>query len=80
MKPNAIVYTSNTGFTEQYGRLLGENDGLVCIRTFWSRKGLAEKKDRTPEEDVMLELLIHGGSCVREENLADVLEWYGKEA
>lgn len=28
----------------------------------------------------MLELLTHGGSCVREENLADVLEWYGKEA
>lgn len=43
-------------------------------------KGLAEKKDRTPDEDVMLELLTHGGSCVREENLADVLEWYGKEA
>lgn len=43
-------------------------------------KGLAEKKDRTPDEDVMLELLTHGGSCVREKNLADVLEWYGKEA
>lgn len=28
MKPNAIVYTSNTGFTEQYARLLGEKTGL----------------------------------------------------
>lgn len=170
MKPNAIVYTSNTGFTEQYARLLGEKTGLpvyplseaekkvspgssilylgwimagkvqgyekaakgyrveavcgvgmgatgsqlqelrktngfpaglpafslqggfdrnrlrgvykwmmtVMVKTVG--KGLAEKKDRTPEEDVMLELLTHGGSCVREENLADVLEWYEKEA
>ncbi len=170
MNPNAIVYTSNTGFTEQYARLLGEKTGLpvyslseaerkvatgssilylgwimagkvqgyekaakgyrveaVCgvgmgatgsqlqelrktngfpaglpvfslqggfemsrlrgvykwmmtIMVKTAGKGLAEKKDRTPEEDVMLELLIHGGSCVREENLADVLEWYRKEA
>lgn len=28
MKPNAIVYTSNTGYTEQYAILLGEKTGL----------------------------------------------------
>ncbi|MDD6610969.1 MAG: hypothetical protein PUE91_01980 [Clostridiales bacterium] len=28
MKPTAIVYTSNTGFTEQYARLLGQKTGL----------------------------------------------------
>ena len=28
MKPNAIVYTSNTGYTAEYARLLGKNTGL----------------------------------------------------
>ena len=28
MKPNAIVYTSSTGFTRQYAFLLGEQTGL----------------------------------------------------
>ena len=31
MKPNAIVYTSNTGYTARYAALLGEQTGLpVC--------------------------------------------------
>ena len=28
MKPNAIIYTSNTGFTAEYARLLSERTGL----------------------------------------------------
>ena len=28
MKPNAIVYTSNTGYTRQYAMLLGEKTKL----------------------------------------------------
>ena len=28
MNPNAIVYTSNTGYTRQYATLLGEKTGL----------------------------------------------------
>lgn len=166
MKPNAIVYTSNTGYTEQYAKLLGRKTGLpvyalsevgkklspgsrvlylgwlmagkvqgyakaakryhveaVCgvgigatgsqrevlrkvnrlsadmpvftmqggfdlarlrgvyrlmmtIMKKTAGKGLAEKKDRTGDEDIMLELLLHGGSRVSEENLAAVLEWY----
>lgn len=169
MKPNAIVYTSNTGYTEQYAKLLGQKTGLpvyalsetkgklaqgthilylgwlmagkvqgypkaakhfqveaVCgvgmgatgsqlqeirktnnlpvdvpvftmqggfdmdrlrgvyklmmtVMAKTAGKGLADKKDRTPDEDIMLELLTHGGSYVSEENLAAVLEWYGKE-
>lgn len=168
MKPTAIVYTSNTGYTKQYAELLGQNTGLpvyalpeadkaltskssilylgwlmaskvqgyakaakryqveaVCgvgmgatgsqleevrkanqlpaslpvftlqggfdmaklhgvykmMMTVMAKtvgKKLADKKDRTPEEDSMLELLLHGGSCVSEENLADVLAWYAK--
>ena len=28
MKPSAIVYTSNTGYTAEYARMLGEKTGL----------------------------------------------------
>lgn len=166
MKPNAIVYTSNTGYTRQYAILLGERNGLpvysldeawkelapaspiiylgwlmagkvqgyakaakrfqveaVCgvgmgatgsqlqdlrksnalpasmpvftlqggfdltrlrgvyklmmtIMAKTAGKGLANKADRSPEEDAMLELLLHGGSRVCAGNLSSVLAWY----
>ena len=166
MKPAAIVYTSNTGYTAEYARLLGQgtrlpvyalseasvklNSGAAIVYLGWLMAGkvqgywkaakrysicavcgvgmgatgsqmedvrkanalpaglplftlqggfdmaklhgiykymmtvmaetigkrLAAKADRTAEEDRMLELLIHGGSCVREEHLKDVLAWY----
>lgn len=28
MKPSAILYNSNTGFTERYAKMLGEKTGL----------------------------------------------------
>ena len=43
-------------------------------------KSLADKRDRTPEEDDMLELMAHGGSRVSEEQLLPVLDWYQKTA
>lgn len=166
MKPNAIVYTSNTGYTAQYARMLAEKTGLpvydlaeaskklakgnnvlylgwlmagniqgykkaarnyhicaVCgvgmsatgsqaeylrktnaipeevplypiqggfdlnrlhgvyklmmtIMKNTAGKGLADKENRTPEEDALLDLLQNGGSRVSEENLNDVLAWY----
>ena len=166
MKPTAIVYTSNTGYTAKYARLLGKgtglpvyalseafgklNSGAAIVYLGWLMAGkvqgygkaakrysicavcgvgmgatgsqmedvrktnalpaslplftlqggfdmaklrgiykfmmtviakttgkrLAAKADRTAEEDRMLELLTHGGSCVREEHLKDVLAWY----
>ena len=166
MKPTAIVYTSNTGYTAEYARLLGQGTGLPVyalseaaeklnsgaaivylgwlmagkVQGYWKAakrysicavcgvgmgatgsqmedvrktnalpaslplftlqggfdmaklhgiykfmmtvmaktmgKRLAVKADRTAEEDHMLELLTHGGSCVREEHLKDVLAWY----
>ena len=166
MKPNAIVYTSNTGYTRQYAILLGERTGLpvysldetwkelapaspiiylgwlmagkvqgyakaakrfqveaVCgvgmgatgsqlqdlrksnalpasmpvftlqggfdltrlrgvyklmmtIMAKTAGKGLANKADRSPEEDAMLELLLHGGSRVCAGHLPSVLAWY----
>ena len=34
--------------------------------------------DRTAEEDVMLDMMLHGGNDVREENLEQVLGWLEK--
>ena len=39
-------------------------------------KSLAAKKDRTPEEDDMLDMMLHGGERVKMENLSAVLDWY----
>ena len=50
----------------------------VMIQT--AGKALAEKENRTPEEDDMLEALRSGEDHIREENLTEILGWYrGKE-
>ena len=40
MKPNAIVYTSNTGYTRQYALLLGAKTGLPVYALDEARKCL----------------------------------------
>ena len=42
-------------------------------------KALAEKKDRTPDEDDMLDMMLHGGERVKAENLSAVLDWYSAQ-
>ena len=42
-------------------------------------KALAEKKDRTPEEDDMLDMMLHGGERVKAENLSAVLDWFSAQ-
>ena len=37
---------------------------------------LVEKTDRTPEEDDMLDMMLHNGERVSADNLRDVLDWY----
>ena len=39
-------------------------------------KSLREKSDRTPDEDLTLEMMTNGGNYVSEENLSEVLRWY----
>ena len=46
----------------------------LMIRT--AGKALAGKKDRTAEEDDMLDMMLRGGERVRRENQMEVLEWY----
>ena len=46
----------------------------IMVKT--AGKSLAAKKDRTPEEDDMLSMMLHGGERVKIENLSAVLDWY----
>ena len=49
----------------------------IMVKT--AGKGLAEKKDRTPEEDDMLDMMRCGGERVKEENLGAVVDWYSAQ-
>lgn len=73
--PEAMpVFTMQGGF--DMNRLRGVYKLMMTVMVKTAGKGLANKKDRTPDEDDMLDLMLHGGSRVCEENLAAVLEWY----
>ena len=75
-KANAIpektpLFTLQGGFDIQ--KLRGVYKLIMTIMVKTAGKGLAEKQDRTPDEDVMLEMLTQGGSRVSADNLAEVL-------
>jgi hypothetical protein len=46
----------------------------IMVKT--AGEGLANKPDRTPEEDDMLDMMFHGGNRVSIDNLGSVLDWY----
>ena len=68
------VFTLQGGF--DLSRLRGIYRLMMTVMVKTAGKGLENKTDRTSDEDAMLELMLHGGSRVSEENLADVLAWY----
>ncbi len=49
---------------------------MMSIMVKTAGKALADKKDRTPEEDDMLDMMMNGGDRVRIENLKAVIDWY----
>lgn len=49
----------------------------IMVKT--AGKSLAAKKDRTPEEDDMLDMMRCGGERVKAENLSAVLDWYSAQ-
>lgn len=67
------LFTLQGGFDIQ--KLSGVHKLMMTIMVKTAGKGLAEKQNRTPDEDVMLEMLTQGGSRVSAENLAEVLAW-----
>ena len=42
-------------------------------------KELSKKTKRTNEEDIMLNLMLHGGNFVSKDNLKEVLDWYNRQ-
>lgn len=52
---------------------------MMQMMVKFAGKGLSEKTDRTPEEDDMLDMMLHGGNRVCEENLQAVWDWYEKQ-
>ena len=66
-------------FTLQGGylphKLRGVQKLMMLMITSTAGKALAEKIDRTPEEDDLLELMEQGGSRVSVENLSAPLAW-----
>lgn len=75
--PELPVFTLQGGF--DLNRLRGVYKLMMTVMVKTAGKGLAEKQDRTPDEDALLEMMLHGGSQVSAENLAQVLAWWKEE-
>ena len=51
----------------------------VGMATRGLRQSLQQKRERTPQEQRQLDLLLRGGSCVAFRNLTPLLEWLKKQ-
>lgn len=73
--PEAIpLFTLQGNFNVK--KLHGVYRFMMEIMVKAAGKSLAAKKDRTPAEDDMLDMMLHGGERVKAENLSAVLNWY----
>ena len=60
-------------------KLHGIHRPMMEIMVKTAGKSLAKKKDRTPEENDMLDMMQCGGERVKAENLSAVLDWYSEQ-
>ena len=70
------VFTMQGGFDLK--KLSGTYKMMMNVMAKTAGKKLAEKTDRTPDEDQMLDMMLHGGNYVSEENLSALLTWYAQ--
>lgn len=49
----------------------------IMVKT--AGKALEKKTDRTPEEEDMHDMMLHGGERVRIQNLQGVISWYNSK-
>lgn len=80
MKNKNHIPTATAVFSMQGGfdikKLHGIYKMMMTVMVKLAGKGLAEKKDRTADEDVMLEMMLNGANYVNKQNMKDVLDWY----
>lgn len=68
------VFTLRGGF--DITKLHGIYRFMMNVMRKTAGKKLSEKPDRTPDEDIMLDMMMNGKSYVSEENLSALLDWY----
>lgn len=71
------VFTLQGGF--DITKLHGIYKMMMKVMVKTAGKGLAEKADKTPDEERMYEMMMHGGDYVSEENLDEVIKWCNRE-
>ena len=74
---NIPLFTLQGNFNVK--KLHGIYRSMMEIMVKTAGKSLAAKKDRAPEEDDMLSMMLHGGERVRIENLSAVFDWYNAQ-
>ena len=74
---NIPVFTLQGNFDVK--KLHGIYRPMMEIMVKATGKNLSAKENRTPEEDDMLDMMLHGGERVKAENLKAVLDWYGTQ-
>ena len=57
-------------------KLHGVYKMMMSVMVKTAGKALKEKKDRTPQEDDMLDMMMNGTDRVKVENLSEVIAWY----
>ena len=70
---NIPVFTLQGNFDVK--KLHGVYRPMMEIMVKTAGKALAEKADRTPEEDDMLDMMLYGGERVKADNLRAVIDW-----
>ena len=71
------VFTLQGGF--DISKLHGIYRFMMSVMRKTAGKSLANKSERTPDEDDMLDMMLHGGDRVSSDHLKAVLEWYGTQ-
>ncbi len=74
---NVPVFTMQGGF--DVSKLHGVYRFMMNTMIKTAGKSLESKADRTPEEDEMLKMMLHGGNHVSEEHLKDIMRWYHEQ-
>ena len=74
---NIPVFTLQGNFDVK--KLHGIYRPMMGLMVKTAGKSLAAKEDRTPEEDDMLDMMLHGGERVKFDNLRAILDWYGSQ-